>query len=492
MRIPQRNIYLLGLISAISLGSYLMASQIIIRVGFPLDDAWIHQTYARNLAQDGDWAFIPGERSGGSTSPLWSAFLAVGPLMGLGPYIWTYVLSWLTLWGTCLIATALFQTLCPEHARFSIWIGVFIAMEWHIVWFTASGMETLLFTFISMLVIHLLLYNQESENMGIWIGILIGVTVWIRPDGITLLGPALLITLLLSVSWRRKVTIITGILAGFVFLFTVYLGFNKVTAGTFWPNTFFAKQAEYAELKQNPFLGRFWMQIFQPLEGAGIVLLPGVLLVVIEMIRRKRWEIAAVLLWVVGYIGLYAWRLPVTYQNGRYVFPVMPVFFILGFTGFANWVWKGTSGKMLWILKVSWNLILILVTVGTWFIGARAYGRDVKYIETEMVDIANWLNKNTPEDAIIAVHDIGAIGYFGNRKLLDLAGLISPEVIPFIRDEDKLSLYLDSHRATYLVTFPDWYPKLVEKGILIYQTKGNIRPSMGGENMAVYRWPIPK
>ena len=43
------------------------------RGGFPLDDAWIHQTYARSLAQTGKWEFLPGQSSaGGSTSPLWS------------------------------------------------------------------------------------------------------------------------------------------------------------------------------------------------------------------------------------------------------------------------------------------------------------------------------------------------------------------------------------------------------------------------------------
>ena len=33
--------------------------------GFPLDDAWIHQTYARNLAETGQLAYLPGQPSAG-------------------------------------------------------------------------------------------------------------------------------------------------------------------------------------------------------------------------------------------------------------------------------------------------------------------------------------------------------------------------------------------------------------------------------------------
>mgnify|MGYP000433304428 FL=1 len=45
---------------------------------FPLDDSWIHQTYARNLALYGEWAFTPGIASTASTSPLYTVVLAVG------------------------------------------------------------------------------------------------------------------------------------------------------------------------------------------------------------------------------------------------------------------------------------------------------------------------------------------------------------------------------------------------------------------------------
>jgi arabinofuranosyltransferase len=89
---------------------------------------------------------------------------------------------------------------------------------------------------------------------------------------------------------------------------------------------------------------------------------------------------------------------------------------------------------------------------------------------------------------LIAVHDIGAIGYFSNRKLVDLAGLVSPQVIPFIRDEKKLADYLDRQNIDYLVTFPTWYVELPKHGTVVFDTNGKYAPKLGGENMRVYQW----
>lgn len=113
---------------------------------------------------------------------------------------------------------------------------------------------------------------------------------------------------------------------------------------------------------------------------------------------------------------------------------------------------------------------------------------DVAVIESEMVETAHWIKENTGADSLIAAHDIGALGFFSDRKLVDLAGLVSPEVIPFIRDENALREHLNSEGADYLVTFPGWYPELTSAYPLIYQTGGEFSPLMGGENMAVYKW----
>jgi hypothetical protein len=52
-------------------------------LGFRLDDAWIHQVYARGLLADGYLAYNEGVPATGSTSPLWSACLAL--LRALSP-----------------------------------------------------------------------------------------------------------------------------------------------------------------------------------------------------------------------------------------------------------------------------------------------------------------------------------------------------------------------------------------------------------------------
>lgn len=44
--------------------------------GFPLDDAWIHFQFARNLASGHGFAYNPDVPVAGSTAPLWTLLLA--------------------------------------------------------------------------------------------------------------------------------------------------------------------------------------------------------------------------------------------------------------------------------------------------------------------------------------------------------------------------------------------------------------------------------
>ena len=46
-----------------------------------------------------------------------------------------------------------------------------------------------------------------------------------------------------------------------------------------------------------------------------------------------------------------------------------------------------------------------------------------------------WIEKNTPEDAQVAAVEIGYIGYYSNRRIVDPHGLLHRESLPFIKEE---------------------------------------------------------
>ena len=104
------------------------------RLGFPLDDSWIHQTFARNLALYGQWAYNPGEISAGSTSPLWTILLSPGYLPPLDHKVWTYLLGAIFLSLTGWVARRLYLALFPRQEGLSYLLGLFLPLEWHLAW----------------------------------------------------------------------------------------------------------------------------------------------------------------------------------------------------------------------------------------------------------------------------------------------------------------------------------------------------------------------
>ncbi len=500
----------LGLASALL---YLGASRAGGFLGFPLDDAWIHQTYARNLAERHEFAFIPGHPSAGSTSPLWSGLLAVGYLLHVPYLVWTYALGGALLGFTAWLANRLASNLWPERTGAALLSGVFVALEWHLAWAAVSGMETLLFAALALSVFTI------PPRRVLWIGVCVGLSLLARPDGLTLLPFALARVVVFSgerfaamtgaqrrypsLPPRERFASALRCLLGFGAVFILYLLFNYSLSGLLWPNTFYAKQAEYAAHRSLPLLARLvWLCDpatghcepglgLLPFIGAQALLLPGIAGAAWRWGRARRWEGLIAAGWAIAFVSAYALRLPVTYQHGRYLIPVVPVLAVLGVGGTTNWLRLNAVEMWPRVLSRAWLAAVALGLVAFWLIGAQAYQRDVQIIETEMVATAKWVNQNTPPDALIAAHDIGALGYFGGRDILDMAGLVSPGVIPIIRDEKALRDWLTASGADYLVTFPDWYRGLVAPltASEIFRTRAPYSPAAGGTNMAVYRWP---
>jgi len=274
---------------------------------------------------------------------------------------------------------------------------------------------------------------------------------------------------------------------GFGTVFGIYLLFNLAVGGVPMPNTFYAKQAEYALWQLQPIHERLWQMLKEISTGPGLLLIPGVIGWLILLIERKDWKSLAVFVWCTGYLYLYASRLPV-YQHGRYLIPALPIFYMFGILFMIEFSSSRMLGKYLWLISTFWRICLGAFVIVFIFLGSNTYANDVATVESEMVATAKWVSENLSPAAILAVHDIGAMGYFDNHELIDLAGLVSPEVIPIIRNEPELAKFLDQRNPDYLITFPEFYPDLTRDLHPIFTTESQFTLTFGRRNMTVYEW----
>ena len=475
---------MLAAAAAVGGAIFLGASAATYRIGFPLDDSWIHQTYARNLALHGQWAFRPGAVSAGSTAPLWSGLLAIGFWLRLAPLPWAFLLGLLTLWGLTVLVEAGARQVVPGYRPRLPWVGLFIAFEWHLLWAAMSGMETLLH---ALIVTAVLIALMTGSKRYLLLGLLTGLSVWVRPDGLTLLAPVLLTITLTEPDMRARLRAFGHYLFGFGAVFLPYLLFNLMTGGRPMPNTFYAKQAEYAAWQARPIVAKAGELTIQFLVGPVIILAPGVIGWIVGSVRRRMWGNLAGMAWFAGYLWLYISRLP-PYQHGRYLMPAMPVFFLWGFCGLLEFLQSNRFARYQWFTQTAWRASLVMVTILFVGLGARSYGEDVAVIESEMVTAARWAKQNLPPEAVIAAHDIGALGYFDDHALIDLAGLVSPEAVPFLRDEARLGAFLNERGADYLIAFPEFYPKLSLGREIVFDTEGRFAAKFGYKSMVIYRW----
>jgi hypothetical protein len=78
-------------------------------------------------------------------------------------------------------------------------------------------------------------------------------------------------------------------------------------------------------------------------------------------------------------------------------------------------------------------------------------------MDATLVSIGGWLNKNSTSDEVVMAWDIGALGYYSERKICDAAGLVSPEMIQLTREGHAFDqvihekLYAPFCRPSYVV-----------------------------------------
>ncbi|NDJ85959.1 MAG: hypothetical protein GYB66_08745 [Chloroflexi bacterium] len=496
---------LLLLAGAMVLGFVLIAT-IMDEAGFPLDDSWIHQTYARNLGTAGEWAFIPGDSSAASTAPFYTALLAIGHWIGLSPFVWAHFLGVLALFGAGAIGMRLAERLFPRVPWVGPVTGGLLIGSWHLIWAAASGMETMLFMTLSLAVIALSWREMDPVSQapgagfgrGMVLGAVGGLLFLTRPEGIGLVGLAGLVVLASRVHPRPRTALFwaVGVSLGWLVIVTPYVIYNYAQVERLLPTTASAKVAEYEPLRDRSLPVRYLRMVFPLIPGPQFLWLPGGIWGVLAVARRtshREWLYFLPLVWAFAHLTLFVFRLPAPYQHGRYMMPLLPPLLIYAAGGMYLLVDAGKTTAFKRVITRTVAISAVLSVPAFWWLGGQAYGRDVRIINTEMVKTAKWIRDHPeiiPSDELLAVHDIGALGYYAPREILDLAGLVSPEVIPIITDDQALMDLMCERGAKWLMVLPEQQPARDDdpRLELVYSTNEPYIKEAGAEgNMRVFR-----
>ena len=472
-------------------------------LGLPLDDSWIHLQFARNLAAGNGLSFNPGVLMPGSTAPLWTALLSLIFLLPGNPLFWTKLLGVILYVAGGLLTYRLARELDLDRWAASLAMVVTMATSW-LVWSALSGLEISLFVVLSLA--GILLHIQERRDPGRFPLSLpvLALGFLSRPEAALLILAAVADRLLLfrgapdrGLQWsppRWRDWILALGLVG-VIVAPVVL-FNLSVTGSILPTTFGAKSGGVARwLPEMGYLYTVFGIFFQAQPWMALFAAGGALLLIADLgTERDRGLLPA--LWLFGLPFAYGLIDPPGKFNlvgnfGRYYFPLFPVLVILGVAAvqplgrrLARSLAPGFVRVPIRVLAV---LVLLLPTFAELVQGAGRYAQAVVNVQDSDVRAARWLAGRLPAEAVLGVGDIGAIKYLLPNDVVDLAGIVNPEI-----KEWGAAAFLEHHQPDYLVIFPNWLHRLFDD-VSDFQVVQEIpianNITMAGDVLVVYSTP---
>jgi len=419
--------------------------------GCVIDDTYIHYQYARNLAEDGQLAFNRSVPSYGATSPLWVLLLAGGWKAGISMNAFSHFLSHLFAALSIILIYRYMVKLGGDRYSAAAAALILSVEAWLLRW-SSVGMESSFAVFMVIVVLLLSINSMKSVGRSILFGISLALASLARPEVLLMVPLSILVMIIIR---REKLRYRLAWLIAFAALYSAWLILIKSHTGTYFPLTAGAKQGwsflSLAALRR----------IALPVKIIGATLFLPVMFSLVWLIIRGRFLVhERPFSHPLILPALWAFSLPAVYVIfdfnilSRYLLPVAPAIIVTGVMAVKELTGGGRKrGRLIMAVLVTLVLVQNLVFYFTVVVPpTSAFSQGVKEV---LVPMGKWLKSNTPETAVVATPDIGAVGFYSQREVLDLGGLVTPWIN---RMRDTLSVetiikegHFLSHRCNYLI-----------------------------------------
>lgn len=427
------------------------------------DDPFITFRYAENLALGNGLVFNIGEKVLSTTTPLFTLILALARLFTSNLQYAANLISAFSvaLGGLCLYELARSwrvpiagKTALLLYPAMPLLLGTF-------------GSE--MATYVALCLSALVCYTQHRYTLC---GLCAALATLARNDGVlvvVVIGLHVLLNLWREDSradilrfWRSFMPIYVVIVGAWVAFAWVYFGWPL-------PVTLAAKRAQGSMAISSAFAARFLVLI----EAYGregwyrvAVVLAGVGLVYSVARARAAWLlmgwaalyfISYTALGVSGYIWYYATLVP------AFVFLVG-----LGVQALADLA-RRSFPSALQPVRNTVALLSIAALVAPQWVNLHATAQKADARAPMYRAIGHWLNTNTPPNASVGMLEVGIIGYYAQRRVIDFAGLIQPEVTRQITREthyEEMAAWATEHYTPNYIVLHEGFAPQLERGYI--------------------------
>lgn len=428
------------------------------------DDPFITYRYADNLRRGVGFVYNPGEKVLSTTTPLFALMLALLGQFWLDLHVLANFLGVIAL---VLGGVFLWDLGHKWKTPAAGWAALLLYPTFPLL-VTTLGSETPLY-----LALCIGAFAFYARKRYLLVGLFAALAILTRPDGA-------LVPVILGIDYflRAKRPIPRKALLIFLLLVLSWFVFAWIYFGTPIPATLATKQSQgemaisqhfapgIKKIVQNYFARwNYWIEAL--LAGIGLVYIGW---------KARRWT--SFIVWPVAYFVSYT-ILGVTGYFWYYA-PLVPGFVALvglGITavsgsGWLEWKYSasGTTSKTdrvsIFRARLSHIVVGLLVVFlfgfqvsDLWRVSVNPDKRFIIYRA-----VGEWLQVNTSPDDTIGVLEVGIIGYYAQRQMVDFAGLIQPQVAKTLSEnttyEDAAIWAVNNYQVDFLVLPSGAFPRL--------------------------------
>jgi hypothetical protein len=478
--------------------------------GFPLDDAWIHQVVARTFATTGTLGYAPGQHGAGATSALWALILSVNfRFVHAAPFAFTLAVNVALslLAGQLLLGCFRGRGESLADAWRATGSVALAAIGGNFVWFAFSGMEANLVVVLSLLT-ALCWARGSGMRSATMAGIAAGALATTRPECAAM---APLVAL-----WTARVgrprSHLVGLLAPWAACLALYFGANLVATGHLMPSTLSGRQWLWRSTNaglSSPELVRGFLGIvalklrdYSLGTSSTAAFWIGLGLTVpayVRLVRDGRHAVAITLAWAGLHFATYAVLLPSPGHGGRYV-PLVPLLYLAG-VGYGSVLLIASAMRFAADLLRpplhGWAVALLSAgALAPWFglvgVGVRDWRLDhlratshIRWTEEGLGPLVDAL----PPDAKVASFDIGGVGFWSHRPIVDLGGLSDASTADSLQRGEVWRL-LEAKKIDYVVLPIGYEERFPDITNFLYRLRLAENPAVVLEPVAYRESPI--